>query len=85
MKNIEDHKVDAMEEFIDHVEGAFNGMAPEFKNKVANRFMVGFSDDDETNTDTMKDAFEDVQVFSTKDGKKERVTESRFIEWLTSK
>lgn len=76
----EELKVDAMENFVDYVKAMAAVLEKKafLKNKVSNKFvpLIGFSDDDEVNAETMKRHFKSkpdnlVKVFYTGKGNKE--------------
>jgi hypothetical protein len=62
VSNIEGAKASAIEEFCQHVNECFNNMNSEFRSRVSNNFIIGFSDDDHTNTSHIAEQFDSALV-----------------------
>ncbi len=62
VEHIEKFKAQAITEFCQHVDKCFNGMNSEFRSRVSNNFVIGFSDDDSTNTSHISEQFDSYKV-----------------------
>lgn len=76
------YKEEALNVFYEHVKTSFGGMSSDFKNRVSNNFIIGFSDDD---IDNIKHITENVcktkvEVYSSNTGELKKV-ESRYQRW----
>lgn len=73
--DIHEMKVDAIHDFIIHLEEQFTKFPTEFKNKVSNNFIIGFSDDDAKNIQTITEATfkKEVEVYFTGSGNMKRI------------
>lgn len=77
LESVHTLKVNALHDFVEHVETAFNKFHPEFKNKVSNNFVIGFSDDDISNVTAISETNfkQPVEVYSTHSGIMQKITE----------
>jgi hypothetical protein len=77
------YKEDSLRLFVEHVESAFGNMDSEFRSRVSNNFIIGFSDDDTDNVNHIVENFngDSVEVYDTSTGTPLKV-ESRYKEWL---
>lgn len=69
----EELKQKALRSFMDHVNRKFHSLDMKFRNKVSNKFSIGFSDDDDSNVKSIFKKFKNLErltVFSTAGGKK---------------
>lgn len=75
LEHVHECKIDALGDFITHVNRVFEAFHPEFHNNVSNKFIIGFSDDDRTNIKAISEStFEtDLEIYSTHNGRMERV------------